>query len=257
MRNVLCFLASGILFSCALFSLEVDYSSICNADEVVLFETQAIMNSATLSDKAEGYISRAESYLLMGKDKEALGDYEEGYFIAQTLSDEEKKAFSFRALFGSTIAYFNEDLDEEGWEHFEMMNAVLDTMRCSSSHRDDPSSLLLPCASKPQDQLPAGRQLIGPDRMTIEECEDAVRNTEKQANYLITYATRHRDILYQTILNLANEARACCRAGRSWKSCLQPLADKWSHWDNQWKRFEIPPYPDPYIPGTAPYIRRK
>ncbi len=96
-----------LLFCFNLCSLEIDYSGAQSREDVLLLETNAIVNSTVLADKTEAYISRAESYLLMGKNKEALEDYEEGYLLAQILSEEDKLGFSFRALFGSTIAYFN------------------------------------------------------------------------------------------------------------------------------------------------------
>jgi len=182
----------------------------------------------------------------------AIQDYEEALILAETLTEEEKIYFSFNALFGSMIAYFNDNRENDGWNHYQILKKILDDITCQDCQKK------LGCSYLPQWDCFSSRkqkrkhlsgmvgavEITGPDQISIRDCLARVETIEKLAKELVSFAKQpFQSTLNILIDDLARRATRCCWAGGLWKGCLQPLADKWYKWDQKWKLFHIPPDP--------------
>ena len=87
--------------------------------------------------------------------------------------------------------------------------------------------------------------IYGPDKISVRDCIDFVNNTVALAQVLIDIVPSApvRGSLTLMIRSLSNQAISCCRKGGIWKSCVQPLMNKYHLWNQKWKVFGIPPDP--------------
>jgi hypothetical protein len=88
------------------------------------------------------------------------------------------------------------------------------------------------------------RPILGPDRISIEECIERAQGTANYAKIIIGFSKSRAQFILNTLIDdLTGRAIQCCMAGGLWKTCIQPLVNKWYQWNEKWKIFGIPPDP--------------
>jgi hypothetical protein len=220
-------------------------------EDLIVTESSTITHSKSLEGKLNGIISRAESYLLCGDNQKAISDYETASFLIDNLEQfsEDKIYFSFRSSFGLMIAYVNENMEDRGWECYNLLKTTLDTLPCGdqTSKHDSFDSELLFSLSKGEDldAIFVNRPIEGPDQIPLQDCLSLVNNTERLCKVLIGYVKSPgaQATLSLLIDSLTDSARRCCLGGGLWKACVGPLLQKWSKWDQRWQMLRIPPDP--------------
>lgn len=88
------------------------------------------------------------------------------------------------------------------------------------------------------------RPILGPDRISIEKCIERAQETANYAKIIIGFSKSRAQFILNTLIDdLTGRAIQCCMAGGLWKTCIQPLVNKWYQWNEKWKIFGIPPDP--------------
>jgi len=238
---------SILLFFSALLTItncvgiELDYSHFRSIEEVIDYETVQIANTSSdnYSTLIDIYFSRAESYLLLNMQNQALNDLEMGFKLAQYCNENECTFLFLRYLFDSAILYGlmdrMDDLYNSAASIQELLTYSMHEKRCENQN-------ILPTFSKVN---LTDRPILGPNKITIDECFEFVQGTSSKLRYLISLVPKAEAqvILHITIDGLHNEALRCCSAGGIWKACLQPLVNKWYNWNEKYKLLGIPPDP--------------
>ncbi len=216
-------------------ALEIDYSSFFSPEEVIAYEESRVQDSELEGmDLADAYIDLGESYLLCGHYEKALYNLGVGAELARDCQLE--RTFP-RAFLGLAITYANMGLMEEFYAAVKVMQAELETGYCLDCQKARDSAYRI--------ELTYSSEILGPDKISIQDCIDRVQGTADSANELISFVRRPevQFILRGVIRDLRDRALHCCRAGGLWKACLQPLTNKWAKWNEKWKLFGIPPDP--------------
>jgi len=245
------FVLLKVLFCAQICPIQSDILQEKKIEDLILAESNAIINSEILEDRVNAMLSRAESYLLCGDNQKAISDYENASLLIGNFdrSSDEDTYFSFRNKFGLMIAYLNEDREDPAWECYNILRTTLDALPCndSPSKYDD---FAHKCINHLNDQhdtsvLLVDRPIEGPDQIPLQNCLDLVRNTERFCRILISYVKHARAQVTLNLLvdGLADSARECCLSGGLWKACLGPLLQKWSKWDQRWQVLRLPPDP--------------
>ena len=217
-----------------------------SVQEVLDFETRQI---ATLGS-ADSYINRAESYLLCQKYELALDDLQIGYQLLQGIKD--NPTLLFRSLFGLAVVYANIDNLDEFYAVYKSMQELLHAHKCAGCSEKHSSCYMMKSEEFPnlisshesEKFLTSDQPILGPDRISIEDCIERAQGTANCAKVIIGFSkTRAQFILNTLVDNLTDQAIQCCIAGGLWKACLQPLVNKWYQWNEKWKVLGIPPDP--------------
>lgn len=221
----------------------IDYSKASSLEEVLLLETEEIENFCIgRPEKAiDNLLSRAESFLLLGRYKEALNDYENAYSLFSLVKEsEETVAFLLRALFGKVITCFNLGLEEEGWGFVNDLKSTIDFYKCEEcssgysnflNQRGESDIILI---EDPH------QSILGPEEISIRDCIERAGTTFLALKALLVKTRPEvQYILNQTIDFLYSQAIKCCKAGGLWKGCLQKLVNKL----HKWNVFGIPADP--------------
>jgi hypothetical protein len=253
------FLSNVFIFCCLNFSVcnskETDYSLFNSVEEIIEYETAEILKISTNDHAAlsDAYCTRGESFLLGENYELALLDFEKSYELAKFISTEDLIIVLFRPLFGLALVYGHLNLEEQFTAAISEMRAILET--CSCCDREQNTEHLF---SKNHSELNfherfnyisnstkiPDQPILGPDHISIRDCIDRVDATQNAAKLLIVKAkAEFQYILNNIIDDLAVRARNCCRAGGIWKTCLQPIVNRWHQWNEKWKIFGIPPDP--------------
>lgn len=124
----------SLLFCVSVFSEKSN--NINSVQEVLNFETTAINNAKNTADLIEAYLSRGESYLLLGNFKDALKDYSCAF--EKLPSDYKDLTTRFRNLFGLAVCLFEEGFDEQGAYCFNEMQDILTKTSCKDCHEHQP-----------------------------------------------------------------------------------------------------------------------
>lgn len=232
--------------------------------ELIEFETAEILNSDT-SDYlilSEKYLSRAESYLIAKNYDLAFSDFCISYKLAILCDEACNKFLLFQSLFGQAIIYGCLDMPNEFQLTLNALGRILDSYSCTSCGKYNYAALLartegvdrpfyddnavfLQCNTQRSIKSSVEPPIYGPDRISISECIEFARGMAKKCRYLISLVPKSevKVLLSIAIDGLENKAIDCCRAGGIWKSCLQPLANKWYLWNQKYQMFGIPPDP--------------
>jgi hypothetical protein len=241
------FILLGIIFGVQIHSVQNDDLWRNQIEDLILEESNTIINSEDIEDRLNAILSRAESYLLCGDNQKAISDYERASFLIENLekSSDEELYFSFRNNFGLMIAYLNESRENHAWVCYNILKTTLDELPCDGqisrydcfthkfAHQNEPNVLLV------------NRPIEGPDQIPIQDCLNLVNNTERFCRILISYVKHSQAQVTLNLLidGLTDSARGCCLGGGLWKACVGPLLQKWSKWDQRWQMFRIPPDP--------------
>jgi hypothetical protein len=223
-----------------------DYGLFSSFEELIVYETTQIseLSSSSYEDLADAYMNRGESYLLSDHYELALEDFQNGHESAGLCSSKTKSTLLLRSLFGMLFSYgmmgkMNELYFIEG-EIRKIFNNF-DCKRVGKKSDLSRSRLHLEHSLAAKD---SEKPILGPDRISIDDCIDRAQKTAKASRILILKAP----LSVQTILNiliddLQDRAIYCCLSGGIWKACLRPILNKWQLWNEKWKTFGIPPDP--------------
>lgn len=204
------------------------------------------------------YASRAEDYLILGSNENALSDFTLAYQYGLNSSDKIKGTPAiFRSLFGLFLTYARAENLQGVEEIGKELREIVDSYSCNDCQhhlenidrqikgytpgknqtqnliKDSPLPPNFKQAKKGEDY-----PILGPTEVPIYECLDRVKITADLAYALIEAVDKVaiRLAAKPIIDYLIDSCNRCCRAGGLWKACLQPLVNKW----HAWKVFGIP-----------------
>lgn len=89
------------------------------------------------------------------------------------------------------------------------------------------------------------KPIYGPNTVSVQDCLQFAEGTARNCRYLISLVPKaHVQVTLNILVDdLLERARRCCKAGGIWKTCLQPIVDKWQLWNEKWNLLRIPPDP--------------
>jgi hypothetical protein len=140
------------------------------------------------------------------------------------------------------IVYANIDQLEKFHTVVHSIEELLDAHTCTECSEKHHLAKL--CSYALEKALVSDQPILGPERISIEECIERSKTTANCARLIIGFSkSRAQLILKHLVDSLEDRAIRCCMAGGLWKACLQPLIHKWHRWNEKWKVFGIPPDP--------------
>ena len=122
------------------------------------------------------------------------------------------------------------------------MEEFLDAHKCTGCLEKHHSIEL--CSYASEKASASDQTILGPERISIEECIERAQGTANYAKIIIGFSKSRAQFILNTLIDdLKDRAIRCCMAGGLWKACLQPLVNKWHQWNEKWEVFGIPPDP--------------
>ncbi|MBS0604095.1 MAG: hypothetical protein JSS60_03545 [Verrucomicrobia bacterium] len=240
-----------VAFANASQCYETDYSNFNAIEAVIEFETSLI---ATIPEhdyeQLSGiYAARGESYIIYKKFQEALSDFQKSYDFALLLKKVDHPLL-LRSLFGQALSYGCLDEPEMVINIVESLEALIHSIRCASCHDNLGAGSRELQLSKPiyrNDVVFCSNvPIFGPEEISVEDCFAFIRNTVKYTKAIIELVPTPyaRTALIYIIEGLVDNAAACCQARKTWKGCVQQLANKYHLWNQNWKILGVLPDPN-------------
>jgi tetratricopeptide (TPR) repeat protein len=228
------------------FSSEPDYNTFSSFEELIVYETNQIANLdlSNYEDLADAYLNRAESYLISSKYELALEDIEKAYELSGYCRQEVRSLILLRSLLDLAFSYALLDKLDEFHRIESELKELFDAFECSRVEKRQASNRSKFHSGHAARSTNSEKPILGPDRISIDDCVDRAEKIAGAARILILKARVDvQAFLNILIQDLETRAIRCCLGGGIWKACLQPIANKWQQWNEKWRVFGIPPDP--------------
>ncbi|MEK7339314.1 MAG: hypothetical protein WBD50_02280 [Candidatus Rhabdochlamydia sp.] len=112
---------------------------------------------------------------------------------------------------------------------------------------------MLLCSHTLEKTLVSDQPILGPDRISIEECIERAQTTASCAKVIIGFSKSRAQFILNSLVNdLEDRAIRCCMAGGLWKACLPPLVNKWHRWNEKYLESHLIPHG---IKGNTKHVK--
>lgn len=224
-------------------TLEIDYTSCKNIQEIIKLETDLILKNKKndIDSLANLHISRGETYLLNGQIEDAINDFYIVYMFLDKIKN--NKIIKFRLLFNEIL--WNVMLDKKNEVEIlgEHLICIFDEICFQKNFGNQHTTL---STERTPIFFCKKTNIVGPDQEPYSGwCKEVVISTGVALAQLISVLPKNaaKIALGSIIAILEQKALDCCEAGGLWKACVGPLAEKFNNWNQKWKVLRVPPDP--------------
>ena len=162
-------------------------------------------------------LNNGEKELLDGRFEEALNFFIQAKDLCKDQENQEMRFF--RCTFNCYITHMALDLSNDFEEDYYTLDRLISDNQCSNG-----------TLAPPTEYIANGKPILGPNKISEEECLELVKNTTEYIELILSFAPIKNGWKFSAIAStklLSYKAQQCCRSGGVWKACLQPLYEKW------------------------------